>query len=197
SSALPATLLTVLTTALVAALVVTTPAAPARADQAVRLQYRTSAPGATTAQAEPWLRLHNDGTTTVPLGQVKIRYYLTGAETYRFACSWAVIGCSTVTGRFVPQEGGAQYLEVGFTTGSLSPGQHTSDLQLRFYRADWQSFTQSDDYSYGPNTAYADWDKITVYVDGRVGARRGGRRRDDQGGDQRGGEDGEQGGGEG
>ena len=56
----------------------------ANANQAVRLQYRTSAPGATTAQAEPWLQLFNDGTTTVPLNQVKIRYYLKGTETYRF-----------------------------------------------------------------------------------------------------------------
>ncbi|MEV4806103.1 cellulose binding domain-containing protein [Nonomuraea sp. NPDC049421] len=147
---------------------VTLIASPAAAAQAVRLQYRTSAPGATTAQAEPWLRLFNTGTTTIPLSQVKIRYYLTGTETYRFACSWAVAGCSTITGRFAPQEGGKQYLEVGFTSGSLSPGQNTSDMQLRFYRADWQSFQQSDDYSYGPNTSYADWDKVTVHVDGRL-----------------------------
>ncbi|MET8866981.1 cellulose binding domain-containing protein [Nonomuraea sp. NPDC004580] len=147
---------------------VTLIASPAAAAQAVRLQYRTSAPGATTAQAEPWLRLFNTGTTTIPLGQVKIRYYLTGTETYRFACSWAVIGCSTITGRLAPQEGGKQYLEVGFTSGSLSPGQNTGDMQLRFYRADWQSFQQSDDYSYGPNTSYADWDKVTVHVDGRL-----------------------------
>ncbi|MFI7614176.1 cellulose binding domain-containing protein [Nonomuraea terrae] len=142
--------------------------APASADQAVRLQYRTSAPGATTAQAEPWLRLFNDGTTTIPLNQVKIRYYLTGTETYRFACSWAVVSCSTVTGTFVRQEGSGQYLEVGFTSGSLAPGRNTSDLQLRFYRADWQTFTQSDDYSYGPQTAYSDWEKITVYVGGEL-----------------------------
>lgn len=147
---------------------VTLIAAPASAAQAVRLQYRTSAPGATTAQAEPWLRLFNTGTTAIPLGQVKIRYYLTGTETYRFACSWAVIGCATITGRFAPQEGGEQYLEVGFTSGTLNPGQDTGDMQLRFYRADWQPFQQGDDYSYGSNTAYADWDKVTVYVDGQL-----------------------------
>ncbi|MGA4990153.1 cellulose binding domain-containing protein [Nonomuraea bangladeshensis] len=141
---------------------------PAGAAQAVRLQYRTSAPGATTAQAEPWFKLFNDGTTTIPLNQVVIRYYLTGTETYRFACSWAVVGCSTVTGRFVRQSGADQYLEVGFTSGALAPGANTGDLQLRFYRADWQSFTQSDDYSYGPGTAYANWDKVTVHVNGAL-----------------------------
>ncbi|SEU42647.1 cellulose binding domain-containing protein [Nonomuraea wenchangensis] len=141
---------------------------PAGAAQSVRLQYRTSAPGATTAQSEPWFKLFNDGTTTIQLNQVVIRYYLTGTETYRFACSWAVVSCSTVTGRFVRQSGADQYLEVGFTSGSLAPGADTGDLQLRFYRADWQTFTQSDDYSYGPGTAYANWDKATVHVNGAL-----------------------------
>ncbi|MGP3928453.1 cellulose binding domain-containing protein [Nonomuraea sp. KM88] len=157
-----------LSLAIPALLVAVSLVAPANADQAVRLQYRTSAPGATTAQAEPWLQLFNDGTTTIPLNQVKIRYYLTGGETYRFACSWAVVGCSTVTGQFVRQAGGDQYLEVGFTSGSLAPGRTTGDMQLRFYRSDWQTFTQSDDYSYGPQTAYSNWDKVTVYVNGTL-----------------------------
>lgn len=143
-------------------------AVPAGAQQAVRLQYRTSAPGATTAQAEPWFRLTNTGTTAIPLNRVAVRYYLTGTETYRFACSWAVLSCSTVTGRFVDQEGPGQYLEIGFTSGTLAPGAGTGDLQLRFHRADWQTFTQSDDPSYGPQTSYTDWDRVTVYIDGRL-----------------------------
>jgi hypothetical protein len=143
-------------------------AAPASAEQAVRLQYRTSSTGATTAQAEPWFQVFNDGTAAIPLNQVKIRYYLTGTESYRFACSWAVVSCSTVTGQFVPQANGKQYLEIGFTSGSLAAGASTRDLQLRFYRADWQNFTQSDDYSYGSQTSYTNWNKATVYVNGQL-----------------------------
>jgi hypothetical protein len=142
--------------------------APANAQQAVRLQYKNSSPGASTAQAEPWFQLFNDGTTSIPLNQVKIRYYLTGAETYRFACSWAVVSCSTVTGQFVHQTGADQYLEVAFSSGTLAPGANTGDMQLRFYRADWQNFTQSDDYSYGSQTSYGNWDKVTVYVNGQL-----------------------------
>ncbi|MEV4164537.1 cellulose binding domain-containing protein [Nonomuraea dietziae] len=138
-------------------------AAPANAAQGVRLQYKNSSTTPTTAQAEPWFQLLNDGTSAVPLAQVKIRYYLTGTETYRFACSWAVVGCSTVTGTF-----GDGYLEVGFTSGTLAPGGSTRDLQLRFHRADWQSFDQSDDYSFGVQTGYADWEKAAVYVNGQL-----------------------------
>ncbi|WP_344843099.1 cellulose binding domain-containing protein [Nonomuraea dietziae] len=138
-------------------------AAPANAAQGLRLQYKNSSTTPTTAQAEPWFQLLNDGASAVPLAQVKIRYYLTGTETYRFACSWAVVGCSTVTGTF-----GNGYLEVGFTSGTLAPGGNTRDLQLRFHRADWQSFDQSDDYSFGVQTGYADWEKAAVYVNGQL-----------------------------
>lgn len=157
-----------LSLALPLTLIVSVLSAPAGAAQAVSLQYRTSAPGATTAQAEPWLKLTNTGSTTIALNQVKIRYYLTGTETYRFACSWAVVGCSTVTGHFVDQAGPDQFLEVGFTSGTLAPGANTGDMQLRFYRADWQTFTQSDDYSYGPQTSYSAWDKVTVHIGGEL-----------------------------
>lgn len=135
---------------------------------AVRLQYKNSSTQATTGQAEPWFQLFNTGTSALPLNQVKIRYYLTGTENYRFACSWAVVSCSTVTGTFVPTSGGKQYLEVGFTSGSLRPGASTQDLQLRFHRADWQNFNQADDYSFGTQTSWTDWTKTAVYVGGQL-----------------------------
>ncbi|MEN0128491.1 MAG: cellulose binding domain-containing protein [Brevundimonas sp.] len=147
--------------------------APAEAAPAVSLQYKTSAPGATVDQVEPWFVLKNDGGTPIPLASVKIRYYF-GADSpsqqYRFACSWAVVSCSTVTGTFgslTPGAPGAdRYLEVGFTSGSLAGGATTGDMQLRYYRADWQRITQSDDYSAGTSTSYTSWSKVTVYVDG-------------------------------
>jgi len=157
---------------LLAALVV---ALPAEAAQSLRLRYKTSATGATADQAEPWFDLVNSGTTAVPLNTVKIRYYFTAdspTQQYRFACSWAVVSCSTVTGTFQTISGTAaadRYLEVGFTSGSLAAGASTGDMQLRFYRADWQTIRQSDDYSFGPaRTTYGDWDKVTVYQGGTL-----------------------------
>ncbi|GIH92918.1 cellulose binding domain-containing protein [Planobispora siamensis] len=147
-------------------------ASPASAAQSLRLQYKNSSTGATTAQAEPWFKLTNTGTTSIPLNQVKIRYYFTGDTAYRFACSWAVVGCSTVTGQFAtlssPVPTADRYLEVGFTSGTLAPGANTGDMQLRFHRADWQNFTQSDDYSFGTQTSYTDWSKVAVYVGGQL-----------------------------
>ncbi|MFE0642042.1 cellulose binding domain-containing protein [Streptomyces sp. NPDC058877] len=142
----------------------------------VAVQYRTSATGATADQSEPWLKVRNTGTTDVALSQVKIRYYFKAdspTATYRFACSWAVKGCSVVTGTFGtlanPTATADRYLEIGFTpgAGSLAPGADTGDMQLRFYQSSWQTLNQSDDYSFsGAQTAYADWTKVTAQLAG-------------------------------
>jgi hypothetical protein len=139
------------------------------AADALTAQYRTSASGATTDQVEPWFKLVNNGTTTVPLSDVKIRYYFRGETPdvgYRFACSWAVRGCANVTGTFGNLSGDADhYLEVGFTSGAgaLAAGQDTGDLQLRFYRTNWGPITQSDDYSFRGESTYSAWSKVAVY----------------------------------
>ncbi|MFE0701812.1 cellulose binding domain-containing protein [Streptomyces sp. NPDC058872] len=142
------------------------------------VQYRTSASGATADQSEPWLKLRNTGSNSVPLSQVKIRYYFkadTPTASYRFACSWAVKGCSVITGTFGtlphPTATADRYLEVGFTpaAGSLAPGSDTGDMQLRFYLSTWQTLQQSDDYSFnGAQTSYADWSHVTAQLAGET-----------------------------
>ncbi|MET8171917.1 cellulose binding domain-containing protein [Streptomyces clavifer] len=152
-----------------------TAGAAAAADGLV-VQYRTSASGATADQSEPWLKVRNTGSTSVPLGNVKLRYYFkadSASASYRFACSWAVKGCGNITGTFGalanPTADADRYLEIAFTSGagSLAPGADTGDMQLRFHRADWQSLRQSDDYSFGAGrTAYGDWPRITAQSGG-------------------------------
>ncbi|MFF0203878.1 cellulose binding domain-containing protein [Streptomyces sp. NPDC005017] len=156
-----------------AALPMTTASAAA---DAVAVQYRTSASGATADQSEPWLKVRNTGSSSVQLSQVKVRYYFKAdspGATYRFACSWAVRGCSVITGTFGtlanPTATADRYLEIGFTSGAgtLAPGADTGDMQLRFYQSTWQPLKQSDDYSFGAaQTAYADWTKVTAQLAG-------------------------------
>ncbi|MEV5972179.1 cellulose binding domain-containing protein [Streptomyces sp. NPDC051921] len=159
--------------AALATLPVTTASA---AGEGLAVQYRTSAGGSTADQSEPWFKVRNTGSSSVQLSQVRIRYYFKAdspGATYRFACSWAVKGCSAVTGTFgtlgKPTATADRYLEIGFTAaaGSLAPGADTGDMQLRFYQSTWQPLNQSDDYSFGGGqTSYADWTKVTAQVDG-------------------------------
>jgi hypothetical protein len=57
-------------------------------------------------------------------------------------------------------------LEVGFTGGTLAAGASTGDIQLRFAKADWSPLDETNDYSRGTNTAFADWSKVAVFVNG-------------------------------
>ncbi|MFH8804631.1 cellulose binding domain-containing protein [Streptomyces sp. NPDC017936] len=162
--------------AALAALPLTAASASDAAAGGLAVQYRTSASGATADQSEPWLKLRNTGSTAVELSKVKVRYYFKAdspTASYRFACSWAVKGCSVITGTFGtladPTATADRYLEIGFTSaaGSLSPGADTGDMQLRFHQSTWQTLNQSDDYSFsGAQTAYADWARVTAQVAG-------------------------------
>ncbi|CAM5294519.1 hydrolase [Streptomyces pilosus] len=168
-------LTTLLGSAVLAGLPATTTAAAA-AEGAVSVQYRTGSGGATADQSEPWFKVRNTGSSPVQLSQVKIRYYFKAdapGASYRFACSWAVRGCSAVTGTFGtlarPTATADRYLEIGFTpaAGSLAPGADTGDMQLRFHRSDWQTLRQSDDYSFGGDrTSYTDWPRVTAQLAG-------------------------------
>ena len=105
------------------------------AADAITAHYRTSASGATTDQVEPWFKLVNSGTTSVPLSDVKIRYYFR-AETpdvgYRFACSWAVRGCANVTSQFGTLTGGSADRYLGMLSSTL---QQWEEAVAHFERA--------------------------------------------------------------
>ncbi|MFC8130759.1 cellulose binding domain-containing protein [Streptomyces sp. NPDC057302] len=157
-------------------------AAPASADVAAAgglvVQYRTSASGATADQSEPWLKVRNTGSSAVRLSDVKVRYYFkadAASSSYRFACSWAVKGCSNITGTFGtlahPTATADRYLEIAFTSGagSLAPGADTGDMQLRFHQTNWQQVRQSDDYSFGQErSTYGDWPRVTAHQGGET-----------------------------
>ena len=124
----------------------------------------------------PRFRITNTGNTSIPLSEVKIRYYYTvdGDKAQNFWCDWSSIGSSNVTGTFVKMEssrtGADYYLEIGFTAqaGNLEPGA-SIEVQGRFSKADWTNYIQTDDYSFNPTaSSYVDFNKITAYVSGNL-----------------------------
>ncbi|MFR9787202.1 endo-1,4-beta-xylanase [Streptomyces sp. MB22_4] len=144
---------------------------------AVKVQYKNNDSAPTDNQIKPGLRVVNTGSDPVDLSKVTIRYYFTGdggASTFNAWCDYAAVGCSNVTQKVValssPKSGADHYVEIGFTSGAgtLAAGANTGDIQSRISKTDWSNFSESDDYSYATNTAYADATKVTVYVDGTL-----------------------------
>ncbi|MFF3447960.1 glycoside hydrolase family 6 protein [Streptomyces sp. NPDC002667] len=141
----------------------------------LKAQYKNNDSSTGDNQVKPGLKLVNGGTGAVDLSKVTVRYWFTGESSsagYQTFCDWAQLGCSTVktsVSAVSPSRAGADhYLEVGFTSGSLAVGADSGELQLRMAKSDWSNFNESDDYSRGANTAYADATKVTVYVSGAL-----------------------------
>lgn len=131
---------------------------------------------ASTNGVSPKFKLVNSGNSTIPLSDVKLRYYYTidGEEAQSFWSDWASMGSANVTSNFVklatPVAGADHYLEVGFTSaaGSLNAGQ-SAEIQTRFSKNNWSNYTQTNDYSFKANgSQFANHDKVTGYVNGHL-----------------------------
>ncbi|MGW4495900.1 glycoside hydrolase family 6 protein [Streptomyces sp. NPDC004376] len=141
----------------------------------LKAQYKNNDSAATDNQIRPGLQLVNSGSGAVDLSKVTVRYWFTGDAAnagYQTWCDYAQVGCATVkttvTALPAARTGADHTLDVTFTSGSLAPGANTGDLQLRLAKADWSAFDETDDYSRGTGTSYADAPKVTVYVSGTL-----------------------------
>lgn len=89
-----------------------------------------------------------------------------------FDCDYAQIGCGNLTHKFVtphkPKQGADTYLELGFKTGTLSPGASTGNIQLRLHNDDWSNYAQSGDYSFFQSNTFKTTKKITLYHQGKL-----------------------------
>ena len=132
---------------------------------ALKVQYRPSAPAASTNQLTPVIDVVNTGTAAVAMSELTVRYWYTedGSQAQVYSCDYTPRGCGNVTARFVklaaPVSGADGYLEIGFTSaaGTLAPGQSFGAIQNRFAKSDYTNFDQTNDYSYDPTkSALAD-----------------------------------------
>ena len=92
------------------------------------------------------------------------------------ARDYAVIGCANTTRKYVKLNqavtGADGYVEIGFTASAgdlVKSAGNTGEIQLRIAKSDWSNYTQTGDYSFDPTkTAYADWNKVTLYYQGAL-----------------------------
>lgn len=142
--------------------------------ESLAVQYRNGDPDPFNQSINPYLAVGNTGTVDIGLADVTLRYWFTRdtpSDQLLAFCDYAVVSCSKVTLKTVPitaRPGADTYLEVGFTTDVLEVGASTDLIQLRVHRADWGLFDETNDYSWGTNTSFKDWTKVTAYVKGRL-----------------------------
>jgi hypothetical protein len=87
-------------------------------------------------------------------------------------CDWSQIGCDVTKGPKVehrivavtpPRPTADRYLEIAFKNGvRLRSGEDTGEIQMRLQKVDWSNFDESNDFSWGTNSSYLDWPKVTT-----------------------------------
>ncbi|WP_174818612.1 endo-1,4-beta-xylanase [Paenibacillus kobensis] len=138
------------------------------------LQYRAGDTNVNDNAIKPFFNIKNTGTTPVNLSGLKIRYYFT-KDSSAALNSWvdyAVVGGANISRTFgtASATGADTYIELSFSAsaGVIQPGGQSGEIQLRISKSDWSNFSEANDYSFDAtkNTAFADWNKITLYQDG-------------------------------
>jgi hypothetical protein len=157
-----------------------TPAPPSPTPSATpsfKIMYRANNANPSTTTVEPYLMIVNNSGATVPLYQLRIRYWLTrdSDRTLVFNCVWAQIGCANLWGSptylTAPRNNANTYMEIGFggNAGNLAPFGTSGEIQAFYRMGDWGNMIQTNDYSFDPGmTAYGDAPRITLYFNGAL-----------------------------
>jgi len=147
------------------------------ASSTLQLQYMPEETGLTTDKIEPEFQIVNNGSSSVALSQLTIRYWFTADSSAALnpGCNYAVSGCSNVTettGAVNPPVADADsYLQVGFTSGagSLAANSTGGKIKLIVQKSDFSNFNQSNDYSFNASfTTFTSWQNITLYQNGTL-----------------------------
>ena len=139
----------------------------------IEVQLYNYSLSSTNSTINPRFRIYNNGTATLKLSSITVRYYYTidGDKAQNFWCDWSNKDSKNVTGTFHklpnPLTSADCYLEIGFDkkAGTLASGTY-AEVQSRISKSDLSYYNQSNDFSFNSSsTSYIDWTKTTGYID--------------------------------
>jgi hypothetical protein len=146
----------------------------------VTLMYKAADTNNSTNSPHPQFRLYNNDSNALALSRVEIRYWYKfegTSQSEQTSLDYAgrlpsgtniqsTTHLAIITGSFGDQD---RYLSVTFDSGAGNLAQNNyAEIQTRFNKLDWSSYTQSNDWSYTNYTSFTNWNNVTVYVDGTL-----------------------------
>ena len=146
-----------------------------RVESKVELKYKNGNANASADSIYPMFNIINSGNQSLKLSNVKIRYYYTKEDNKpeTFWCDSFSKGATNVNGSFVSlsnkKSTADSYLEISFSdaAGELKAGE-SAELSVGFAKNDWSEYAQKNDYSYSTSRAYFSWNRVTLYVWGKL-----------------------------
>ena len=146
----------------------------------LKVQYMDgNGPGTDSSNnIKPYFRIVNLSAQAAPLSEITVRYWFLsqGVTDFMANCDYSNIpgGCGTAT--FVkmatPVAAADYYVQIAYDVGagSIGAGGTSGDDKLRFEQSTYATtFNQPSDYSYnGALQSFADWNKMTLYVNGKL-----------------------------
>ena len=132
------------------------------------VQYRAADTNPYDNQIKPHFNIVNRGSTAVNLSELTLRYYF--SKDGNQPMNAGSIGHRSAAVIFRrPLQIRTSSLSFTNGAGSISAGGQTGDIQLRMSKNDWSNFDETNDYSFDPTkTSYADWDRVTLYLNGQL-----------------------------
>ena len=144
-----------------------------------KVQLLSGVTSDTTNSPHPQIRVVNTGTGPLSLNNVTVKYWFNCDCTNQTLQAWvdwaglAPVG-TTATGNVqvsvqaTSLGGQTDYVLYSFTGNLvLQPGQ-AIQVQSRFNKNDWSNMTQSNDWSFAPDTAFMDAPQVTGYMTGSL-----------------------------
>ena len=113
----------------------------------------------------------NDGTESVALNELELRYYYTLENPFEqeFHCDYARMGSGNVSGNFTNTDADNYYLSLTFASGWIDAGSQSGEIQIRWNKTNWTQINQADDHSFNQDfTAFAEWENSALFHNERL-----------------------------
>ena len=148
---------------------------PTKAEPNIELRYKNGKANTDTDAIYPMFMVINNGNQNIKLSDIKIRYYYTKdkSQSETFWCDSFTNGSTNVIGHFVTlnnkKNNADSYLEISFSeaAGEVRAGSSV-ELSVGFAKNDWSQYNQKNDYSYSSSRSFILWNRVTLYLNGKL-----------------------------